>query len=109
MNKDIRSYIDTCDICHRIKSVRHKAYGELSILSPPRALFTDLTMDFITDMPLSEFHDIVYDSIFIVIYRYTKFASYIPARTNWTVEQLAEAFIKNIWRDKGLPDSVISD
>ena len=60
-------------------------------------------------MPPFEFHGIIYDSIFIVIGRYTKLAQYIPARMDWTVERLAEAFIENIWRDKGLPDSVVSD
>ncbi len=109
MNKDIKSYVDTCDTCHRIKPVRHKPYGELSALPPPRAPFTDLTMDFITDMPPSEFHGIVYDSIFIVMCRYTKLARYIPARMDWTAERLAEAFIENVWREKGLPDSVVSD
>ena len=109
MNKDIKSYVDTCDTCYRIKPVRHKPYWELSALPPPRAPFTDSTMDFITDMPPSEFHGIVYDSIFIVMCHYTKLARYIPARMDWTAEGLAEAFIENVWREKGLPDSVVSD
>ena len=109
MKKDIKSYVDTYDTCHRIKPVRHKPYGELSSLPPPRAAFTDLTMDFITDMPPSEFHGIVYDSIFIVMCRYTKLARYVPAQMDWSAERLAEAFIENVWREKGLPDSVVLD
>lgn len=109
MNKDIKSYVDTYDTCHRIKPVRHKPYGELSALPPPQAPFTDLRIDFITDMPSSEFHVIVYDSIFIVICRYTKLAQYIPTQMDWTAERLAEAFIENIWKEKGLLDLVNSD
>lgn len=79
INKDIKSYTDTCYTCHRIKPVCHKPYGELSALPPPRAPFTDLTMNFITDMPPSEFDGLVYDSIFIVMCRYNKLVRYIPA------------------------------
>ncbi len=80
MNKDIKSFVETCDTCHRIKPVRHKQYEELSSLPPPRAPFTDLTMDFITDIPPSEFYGVVYDSIFIVVCRYTKLARFVPAQ-----------------------------
>ena len=96
MKKDIQSYMETCDTCHRIKPVCHKRYKKPSSLSPPRAPFTDLTMDFIMDMPTSEFHGVVYDSIFIVIFRYTKLARYFPARMDWNAERLAEAFIENV-------------
>ncbi len=109
MNKDIKSYVETCDTCHRIKPVRYKLYGELSSLLPLRALFTDLTMDFITDMLPSEFNGVVFDSIFIVICRYTKLAQDVPSRMDWTAERLTEGFIENVWREKGLPDSVVSD
>ena len=60
-------------------------------------------------MPPSEFHVVVYDSIYIVICRNTKIAQYIPARIDWTAEQFAEAFIENVWRKKGMPDSLVSD
>lgn len=80
MNKDIKSYVNTYDTCHQTKPVCHKLYGEFSALPLPRAPFIDLTIDFITGMPLSEFHGIMYDSIFIVIWCCTKFVQYIPAQ-----------------------------
>ena len=55
-----KEYIDICDICHQIKSVRYKLYCKLKFFSPGYDLFTDVTMDFITDMPLYK-----YESIFI--------------------------------------------
>ncbi len=69
---------------------------ELSSLPPPRASFIDLTIDFITDMLPLEFHGVVYDSIFIIICRYTKLARYVPARMDQTAERLAEEFIENV-------------
>ena len=86
ISRDIKEYVDTCDTCHRIKPVRHKPYGTLNSLPPARGPFTDLTMDFITDMPPCEYQGMVYDSIFFVICRYTKMARYIAARMDWTAE-----------------------
>ncbi len=109
INKDIKNYVETFDTFHRIKPVRQKPYGELSSLPPLQAPFTDLTMDFITDMLPLEFYGVVYDSIFIVICRYTNLVRYILARMQLTPEQWTEAFIENVWRAKSLPDSVVSD
>lgn len=36
-------------------------------------------------------------------------ARYIAARMDWTAERLAQAFLEHVWRDKGLPDSIVSD
>ncbi len=74
IRQDIKKYANICDTCHQIKSVRHKPYGTLNSLPQPRGPFTNLTMDFITDMPLFEYPGTVYDSVFLVIYRYTKIA-----------------------------------
>ena len=82
MNKDTKSYVNMYDTCHQIKPVCPKPYGEFNALPPPQASFTDLTMDFITDMLPLEFHGIVYDFIFIVMCRYTKLVQYIPTRMN---------------------------
>ncbi len=51
----------------------------------------------------------VYDSIFLAICRYTTLARYIPARMDWSAERLAEAFLENVWQDKGILDSLVSD
>ncbi len=80
INQDVKEYIDICDTRHRIKSVRHKAHGQLQAPPPPRAPSTDLTMDFITDIPPCKHHGVVYDSIFVFVDRYTKMVRYIPTR-----------------------------
>ena len=67
INKDIKKYVDTCDTCHCIKPIRYKPYRSLNPLLAPRAPFTDLIMDFITDMPPCEFHETIYNSIFLVM------------------------------------------
>ncbi len=109
MSRDIKNYVYTCNKYHRIKPVKYKPYGALSSLPAPRGPFRDWTKDFITDMSSSEFHWVAYDSIFLVICRYTKPPRYIPARVDLLTERLAEAFLENVRRYEGIPDSLVSD
>ncbi len=109
MTKDFGEYVETYDKCHRIQPVKHKPNGKLDSLDTRRDPFTDLTMGFITDMPQCEYHQVVYDSVFFIIDRYTKMAGYIAARMDRTAKRLAQAFLEQVWRDKGLPDSIVSD
>ena len=86
ISRDIKEYIDICDTCQQIKPMRHKPYGILHSLPLARGPFTDLTMDFITNMPPYEYQGMVYDSIFLVMCHYTKMTQYIVARIDWTAE-----------------------
>lgn len=70
----------TCDICYQIKPVRDKNNDKLDSLDTLHDPFNDLIMDFITDLPLFEYHQVVYDSVFLFIYQYTKMAKNIAAR-----------------------------
>ena len=35
MKADVKEYVDTCDICKRVKVKQHRPYGELNVLSQP--------------------------------------------------------------------------
>ena len=52
MVKDTHSYVTSCDMCQRIKVTWHKPYGELQSLPLPESVFMEITMDFITNLPL---------------------------------------------------------
>lgn len=68
-------------------------------------------MDFVTQLPASK--DPVtsyrYDSIFVVVDRFTKYAEMIPFCHNYTAEQLARVFLDRVVRYHGIPESIISD
>jgi Integrase zinc binding domain len=36
--KDIREYVWGCDVCQRVKTLRHRPYGELQSLPMPKKL-----------------------------------------------------------------------
>jgi hypothetical protein len=107
----IRDYCWTCDIYQRAKAPRHKAYGKLESLPIPGRPWTDIAMDFITDLPASKRRhgSTVYDSILVIVDRFTKAAHYIPVRKTIDAPELAEVFIEAVIRLHGVPKSIVMD
>ena len=67
-------------------------------------------MDFITDLPPSkDAEDAAYDSILVIMDRYTKMALYIPTRKTVTAEELAQLFVHRVVRSYGVPKGIVSD
>ncbi|MBW0562579.1 hypothetical protein O181_102294, partial [Austropuccinia psidii MF-1] len=62
-------------------------------------------MDFITQLPLSN----SFDSILVIVDRFSKMALFIPAISSITSLDLTHLFIKNILSKNGLPSSIVSD
>ncbi|MBW0476013.1 hypothetical protein O181_015728 [Austropuccinia psidii MF-1] len=62
-------------------------------------------MDFITQLPLSN----NFDSILVVVERFTKMEIFIPAYSVITALDLAEIFISHVFSKKFLPVIIVSD
>jgi hypothetical protein len=93
---DIKQYVDVCIRCHQIKTLRHKFYEKLQSLSMSSEFRQHWTLDFITDLLSSIRQILFFDAILIIIDRYTKYARYISARMNWTIENLVDSLIKKV-------------
>ena len=73
MKTDIQKYVVECDTCQRHK---FEMVAPLSLLQPlhiPAQKWSEVSMDFITDLPTSEGKD----SIFLVVDKLTKYAHFI--------------------------------
>ena len=53
LRRDVKNYVRGCDVCLVSKTVHHKPYGDLQSLPVPTHWWKDLTMDFVTGLPLS--------------------------------------------------------
>jgi len=53
MRETIKQYVKNCDICQRTKVVRHAPYGLMKPNEAPHRPWKSISMDFITDLPLS--------------------------------------------------------
>jgi hypothetical protein len=55
------------------------------------------TLDFITNFFSSIRRVLFFNAILIIIDRYTKYARYISARMNWTIENLVDSLIEEVF------------
>jgi hypothetical protein len=53
-------------------------------------------MDFIVDLLLSNYNGRIYDSILVIVNRFTKNAIYIPYNKTYTIEDLTNIFYEEI-------------
>ena len=109
MKADIKEYVNTCDICQRVKVKRHRPYGELGALPIPKGPWKEITMDFITDLPPSKRKGYVYDAILVVVDRYTKMACYIPTTKKINAVELEELLMREIFLKFGAPEGIVTD
>ena len=66
-------------------------------------------MDFITGLPPSRRGDSVYDTICVVVDRFSKIARYIPTIKKLGAVELAELFITNIIALFSIPIGIVTD
>ncbi|MBW0556109.1 hypothetical protein O181_095824 [Austropuccinia psidii MF-1] len=105
MNQFIKDYVSSCQQCSRNKNIHHKKFGLLKPLQIPSGPWNSLLMDFITQLPLSN----NFDSILVVLDRFSKMAIFIPAYGTITALDLAQIFISHVFSKHGLPVSIVSD
>ncbi|MBW0503341.1 hypothetical protein O181_043056 [Austropuccinia psidii MF-1] len=105
MTQFIKEYVSSCQQCSRNKNIHHKKCGLLNPLSIPTAPWICLSMDFITQLPLSN----SFESILVIGDRFPKMAVFISAMSSITSLDLTHLFIKNFFSKHGLPSSIVSD
>jgi hypothetical protein len=62
-------------------------------------------MDFITELPESEGNT----QVWVVVDRFTKMTHFIPLATRVTAAELAQTFLREIWKLHGLSQSIVFD
>ena len=106
MKKDTLEYVEKCLVCQKVKAERIKLPGKLHPLAIPKMKWECISMDFVTGLPKVSGG---FDFIFVVVYKLTKVAHFIPIRTSATATDVAQLFVKEIVRLHGIPARIISD
>ena len=110
LRKDVKSYVQGCDVCLASKTVRHKPYGDLQSLPVPTHRWKDPSMDFVTGLPLSaDWKGDNYDSIFVIVNRLTKMVYYKLVKVIIDAPGLAEVILDVVVCHHGVPDSIVTD
>ncbi|MBW0480017.1 hypothetical protein O181_019732 [Austropuccinia psidii MF-1] len=105
MTQFIKDFVSSCQQCSRNKNIHHKKFGLLKPLPIPNGPWIFLSMDFITQLPLSN----LFDSILVIVDRFSKVAVFIPTMSSITSQYLSHLFIKNIFSKNAFPSIIVSD
>jgi hypothetical protein len=109
MNQDVKKYVNACFACHRIKTIKHKFFEQLQSIFMLKRSCLEWIMNFITDLSFNVNTKIAYDSILVLVNRYTKYARYVRARQNWIAVQLTDAMIKELFIKYEIFEIIITD
>ena len=85
--------------------MKHKPYGLLQPLPIPERPWSSISMDTIDRLPNSH----GFDSILVVVDRFTKMAHFIPTTTSVTSEGIARLFYEHVFSKHGTPTDIVSD
>ena len=101
----VARYVRSYDTCARNKVVRHAPYGLLSPLPIPTRPCASVSLEWITDLPPSHYHD----AILVVVEKLTKMALFIPTTKSMSAPEVASLFLQHVVRPHGLPHTLVSD
>jgi hypothetical protein len=104
LSQFVHNYVDGCATCQSTK-IRPKTRIPLKPNQVPMEIWKIITMDFVTDLPASN----GFDSMFVVVDRFSKATIVSPCRKDITAEQTSQLYLNHVWRRTGLPHQVISD
>ena len=110
MRYTIKKYCETCFICKRFKTSRHKFHDRAKSLFIFIHKWIDINMNFVTKLSLSRaWNEIMYDTILIIVDRLTKIIHYILVTKTINAKNLVEIFIRELVRIHDLLKSIIID
>ncbi|WVZ92091.1 hypothetical protein U9M48_038181 [Paspalum notatum var. saurae] len=106
MKREIAKYVSECDVCKRVKADHLKPGGMLQPLNIPAWKWEDIHMDFVVGLPRTRKG---YDSIWVIIDRFTKSAHFLPVKTVYRANTYAELYIAKVVSLHGVPRTITSD
>lgn len=92
--------------CQQVKAEHQRPSGLLEPLTIPQWKWEHITMDFVMGFPkLAKGND----AMWVIVDRLTKSAHFLPVRMNFSMDQYARLYIKEVIRLHGISASIVSD
>ena len=110
LRRDVKNYVRGCEICLTSKAVRHKLSRDLQSLLVPTHCWKNLSLNFVTGLPLSaDWKSNNYDSILVIINELTKMMHYKLVKVTIDTPGVAKVIINVVVWHYGLPDSIMTN
>ncbi|CUA75312.1 Transposon Tf2-7 polyprotein [Rhizoctonia solani] len=104
MRARILDYVKSCKTCQR-NCLPKKGVIPRKPLEVPNHRWEHISYDMIMGFPISY----GFDAILVIIDSFSKYARFIPCKKTLSAKGFAELFLKNWWKDFGLPLKTMSN
>nr|GEV20053.1 Ty3/gypsy retrotransposon protein [Tanacetum cinerariifolium] len=105
MRKSVEEYIRQCLVCQQTKYSTQATGGYLQPLPTPTAVWEDVSINFITGLPVSKGMSV----ILVVVDRFSKYAHFGSLPTSFNAHKVAELFLEIVIKHHGIPKTIVSD
>ena len=105
LTHDIKTYVQGCPTCPKIKPNRQMPIGELVLTQIPEWPWKIITMDLIGPLLMSRGHNMILN----VVDWHLKLLYSLPCYETITTEGVTWLFQREIWPHEGIPEQILTD
>ncbi|POM61547.1 Pol protein [Phytophthora palmivora] len=105
MYKWVAPNVKTCETCQRVQPSGH-ASAPLQSLPPPADCWKSMSLDLVFGLPADDKGN---TGISVFACRSSKMVHLAPVRDKATGKQAAQLFLDSVFRNHGLPETIVSD
>ena len=95
IKRDIARFVARCLTCQQVKAEHQRPAGESQPLSIPEWKWEYVTMDFVIGLPRTSSG---YNSVWVIVDRLTKSAHFLPYKSTYSYDRMANLYIREIVR-----------
>ncbi|KAF8747897.1 Chromo (CHRromatin Organization MOdifier) domain [Rhizoctonia solani] len=97
-------HVDSCETCQRIRKPKYATIPPQPLELPSRP-WQHVSYDMIVDLP----KDGSNDSILVIVDSFTKYVILVECSKKLKAPELADLFLRHVWKRYGMPQKTVSD
>jgi hypothetical protein len=105
LKRDVIKFVKECATCQKNKSEHTPYPGLLKQMKVPEQAWTHISMDFIEGLPTSNGKNV----ILVIVDSFTKYSHFISLSHPYSVKQVAQLCLDNVYKLHGFPSVIVSD